>query len=51
LRDYRRLGVHVEPRIALRKALARFWARGDASDSIERSMRQQIENRPLEDLE
>jgi len=51
LRDYRRLGLHVESRIALRKALARFWARGDAGDSIERSMRPQIENRPLEDLE
>jgi len=51
LRDYRRLGMYVESRIALRKALARFWARGDASDSIEKSMRQQLENRPLEDLE
>lgn len=51
LRDYRRLGLFVEPRIALRKTLARFWARGDAGDSIERSMRPQIENRPLEDLE
>jgi hypothetical protein len=51
LRDYQRLGLYVESRIALRKALARFWARGDASDSIERSMLSQIENRPLEDLE
>jgi len=51
LRDYRRLGLYVESRIALRKALARFWARGDAGDSIEKSMRPQIENRPLEDLE
>ena len=51
LRDYRRLGLHVEARIDLRKALARFWAWGDASDSIERSMRPQIERRPLEDLE
>jgi hypothetical protein len=37
--------------IRLRNALARFWARGDASDSIERSMRPQMEQRPLEDLE
>ena len=51
LREYRRLGLYVESRIELRKALARFWARGDASDSIERSMRPQIEKRPLEDLE
>jgi hypothetical protein len=51
LRDYRRLGLYVESRIALRNALARFWARGDASDSIEKSMRPQIENRPLADLE
>lgn len=51
LRDYRRLGLFVESRITLRKALARFWARGDASDSIERTMRPQIESRPLEDLE
>jgi hypothetical protein len=51
LRDYRRLGLYVEARVDLRKALARFWARGDASQSIERSMRPQIERRPLEDLE
>jgi hypothetical protein len=51
LRDYRRLGLYVEARIALRKALAAFWARGDASESIERSVRPQIERRPLEDLE
>lgn len=51
LRDYRRLGLFIESRIALRKALARFWARGNASDSIEASMRPQIENRQLEDLE
>jgi hypothetical protein len=51
LRDYRRLGLYVEARVALRKALARFWARGDASESIERSMRPQIARRPLEDLE
>jgi hypothetical protein len=47
LRDYRRLGLYVESRIALRKAMARFWARGNADQSIERSMRPQIENRPL----
>ena len=51
LRDYRRLGLYVESRIELRKALARFWARADASEYIERSMRPQIERRPLEDLE
>ena len=51
LRDYRRLGLYVGRRIELRKALARFWARGDASESIDRSMRAQIERRPLEDLE
>jgi hypothetical protein len=51
LRDYRRLGLYVESRIKLRKALAIFWARGDASESIERSIRPQIENRALEDLE
>jgi hypothetical protein len=51
LRDYRRLGLYVEARIKLRKALARFWARGNADDSIERSMRAQLEKRPLEDLE
>jgi hypothetical protein len=51
LRDYRRLGLHVDARIALRKAMARFWARGNADESIERSMRPQIQNRPLEDLE
>jgi hypothetical protein len=51
LRDYRRLGLYVESRIRLRKALARFWARGNADESIERSMRPQIENRPLEALE
>jgi hypothetical protein len=51
LRTYRRLGLHVERRIELRKALARFWARGNADDSIERAMRPQIQNRPLEDLE
>jgi len=31
--------------------MARFWARGNADDSIERSMRPQLEKRPLEDLE
>jgi hypothetical protein len=51
LRDYRRLGLYVESRIALRKAMARFWARGNADESIERSMRAQMANRPLEDLE
>lgn len=51
LRSYRRLGLYVESRIKLRKALARFWVRGDASTSIERSMRAQLETRPLEDLE
>lgn len=51
LRDYRRLGLYVEQRIALRKALARFWARGDAGPDIEKAMRPQIERRPLEDLE
>lgn len=51
LRDYRRLGLYVESRIALRKAMARFWARGNADDSIERAMRPQLEKRPLEDLE
>jgi hypothetical protein len=51
LRDYRRLGLYVESRIKLRKALARFWARGDASESIEKSMRPQIDSRSLEDLE
>lgn len=51
LRDYRRLGLYLESRIALRKAMARFWARGNADESIERSMRQQIKTRPLEDLE
>jgi hypothetical protein len=51
LSDYRRLGLYIKSRIALRKAMARFWARGNADESIERSMRPQIENRPLEDLE
>jgi hypothetical protein len=51
LRDYRRLGLYVESRIELRKALARFWARADAREAIERSMRPQIANRPLEHLE
>jgi hypothetical protein len=36
LREYRRLGLYVDRRIQLRKALARFWARGSADDSIER---------------
>jgi hypothetical protein len=51
LRAYRRLGLFVEARIELRKALAAFWARGNASESIERSMRSPLEERPLEDLE
>jgi hypothetical protein len=51
LRDYRRLGLYVESRIAMRKAMARFWARGNADESIERAMRPQLETRPLEDLE
>jgi hypothetical protein len=51
LRGRRRLGLYIESRIKLRKALARFWARGDAAESVERSMRPQIENRPLEDIE
>ncbi len=51
LRQHRRLGLHIESRIALHKAMARFWARGSADESIDRSIRQQIENRPLEDLE
>jgi hypothetical protein len=51
LRDYRRLALYVESRIALRKAMARFWARGNADESIERSMRAQMESRPLKDLE
>lgn len=51
LRDYRRLGLYVESRIALRKAMARFWARGNADEAIERAMRPQLDNRPLEDLE
>ncbi|HWH45783.1 MAG TPA: hypothetical protein VNT32_13750 [Thermoleophilaceae bacterium] len=51
LRDYRRLGLYVESRIALRKAMARFWARGNADEAIEHAMRPQLDNRPLEDLE
>ena len=51
LRDYRRLGLYVESRIKLRKALASFWARGNADDSIEQKMRPQLEKRPLEALE
>lgn len=51
LRDDRRLGLYVESRIALRKAMARFWARGNADEAIERAMRPQLEKRPLEDLE
>jgi len=51
LREHRRIGLHVESRIELRKAMARFWARGSANESIDRSMRAQIESRPLEDLE
>lgn len=51
LRDYRRLGLYVDARIGLRKALARFWARGNADKSIDESMAKQLENRPLEDLE
>ena len=51
LRDYRRLGLYVDARIALRKALARFWARGKADDDIDHSMGIQKERRPLEDLE
>lgn len=51
LRNYRRLGLYAESRIALRKAMARFWARGNADESIERSMRAQMESRPLKDLE
>ncbi len=51
LREYRRLGLYVESRIALRKAMARFWARGNADESIDRAMRPQLERRPLEDLE
>jgi hypothetical protein len=51
VRRYRRLGLYVDARIKLRKALARFWARADGSESIERSMRPQIERRPLQDLE
>jgi hypothetical protein len=51
LRDYRRLGLFIEARIELRKALAHFWARGNASESIERSMRAQLEKRSLEVLE
>jgi hypothetical protein len=37
LRDYRRLGLYVESRIALREAMPCFWARGNADDSIERN--------------
>jgi len=51
LRDYRRLGLYIEARIKLRKALARFWARGSADNSIDESMAKQFEHRPLEDLE
>lgn len=51
LRDYRRLGLYVDERIRLRKALARFWARGNAADDIDRSMEAQRQSRPLEDLE
>jgi hypothetical protein len=51
LRAYRRLGLVVEARMNLRNALALFWARASAAESIERSMRPQIENRRLEDLE
>ena len=51
IRDYRRLGLYVDARIQLRKALSRFWARGDAGESIDRSMQAQRENRALEDLE
>ena len=50
LRHYRRPGPCIDSRIALRRAMARFWARGHADESIE-SMRPQIESRPLEDLE
>ena len=52
LRAYRRLGLYLDARIELRIALARFWARGDASADIRRAMQAQVDNgRPLEDLE
>jgi hypothetical protein len=52
LRDYRCLGLYLEARISLRIALANFWARGNAKESIERSMQAQIKaGRPLEVLE
>ena len=47
LRDYRRLGLYVESRIALRKATARFWARGNADESIERSTPREPASPPL----
>lgn len=31
--------------------MARFWARRNADERIERAMRPQRENRPVEDLE
>ena len=51
LGDYRRLGLYIDARIALRKALARFWARGKADEDIDHSMGLQKKRRPLEDLE
>jgi hypothetical protein len=51
LRRYRRLGLYLDARIQLRKALARFWARGRADDDIDRAMASQRESRSLEDLE
>lgn len=51
LRDYRRLGLFVDARIELRKALARFWARGSASQSIDRAMSEQRKVKALEELE
>jgi hypothetical protein len=52
LRDYRRLGLHLDVRVELRKKLARFWARASAEKQIDDAIQKQLQaGRPFEDFD
>ncbi len=52
LREYRRLALHRDHRVELRKKLARFWARAKAEHVIDDEIHQQDEGgRPFESFE
>lgn len=52
LRVYRRLGLYRDQRYDLRKKLARFWARGNSDEALDRDLEAKSQNDvPLDRIE